>query len=320
MLEAAQEVLLAEQRIREHIRETPLEPSPGFGDTTNCEVFFKCENLQVTGSFKVRGALSKALSLAPEALNKGVITASTGNHGAACAYALGKVGTPATIYVPETASPAKLANIRRHGGSIERHGTDSAQTEEFARRHAQTVGSVYLPPYNDPQVIGGQGTIAAELVRQLERIDAVFVSVGGGGLISGIAAHMKSVSPNTHIVGCSPANSQVMAESVRANRIVDIPSLPTLSDGTAGGVEPDSMTFPLVREGVDAFVSVTEAEIVQAMQRFIGTHSMLIEGAAGVAIAAYLKTQAQWQGKRVAIVLCGANISLQTLRDVICDR
>lgn len=319
MIDVAREVAQAEARIRSAIRETPLEPSPGFGGDTRARVFFKCENLQHTGSFKARGALSKALSLPRDALERGVVTASTGNHGAACAFALARLGAKATIYVPHTASPAKVANIERQGGEIRRHGTDSAETEAFARRCAKEQRLTYLPPYNDPQVVGGQGTIAVELCRQLDDIDAVFVSVGGGGLIAGIAGHLKSVSPRTRIVGCSPENSQVMAQSVKAGRILDLPSEPTLSDGTAGGIEPDSITFPMVRDLVDEHVIVTEAEIAEAMCTFMGVHAMMIEGSAGVAIAGYLRHRELWPGGNVVVVLCGANIALETLRKVLCS-
>ena len=315
----ASDVLAAHQRIAPHIRATALEPSSDFGDGMASKLFFKCENLQHTGSFKVRGALSKALSLSADELSQGVITASTGNHGAACAYALAKVGVTATIYVPHNASAAKLANIERFGGSIHRYGEDSAHTEAYAREQAANRGAIYLPPYNDRDVIAGQGTVALELLQALKQVDAVFVSLGGGGLVSGIAAYVKSISPNTRIVACSPSNSEIMFRSVRAGRIVDDPSLPTLSDGTAGGVEPGAITFPLVRELVDEYVSVSEAEIASAIRRMIDCHHMLIEGAAGVACAAYLKTAESWRAKHVVVVLCGANIDRATLRGILND-
>ena len=318
MIDVASEVRAAEQRIRAHIHETPLVASPGFDGLDGAQVFFKCENLQHTGSFKTRGALSKALFLSREELDRGVITASTGNHGAAVAFALAQVNAKATIFVPENASATKLGNIRRHGGEIRVHGTDSAETESFARKYAAEHSFCYLPPYNDPQVIGGQGTIGIELERQLDRIDAVVVAIGGGGLIAGIAGYLKAVRPEIKIIGCSPANSQVMIQSVQAGELLDLPSEPTLSDGTAGGVEPDAITFPVIREQVDEFVTVSEAEIGSAMCAFLDTHSMLIEGAAGVAIAACLKLAPTLAGSNTVVVLCGGNIALDTLRQAIC--
>ncbi len=180
---------------------------------------------------------------------------------------------------------------------------------------------IYVPPYNDPTVIGGQGTIALEMLEQMtdltRGLDAVFVSVGGGGLIGGIASYLKSVRPDVQVFGCSPENSQVMALSVQAGELLDLPSLPTLSDGTAGGVEAGSITFPLCRDYVDQYISVSEEEIAASLREFIGAQHMLIEGSASVSIAAFQKTAGQLHGARVAIVLCGANISMETLKEIV---
>ena len=317
MIDIVREVAAAEARIRPYIRATPLENSPALAGTSGARVFLKCENVQHTGSFKVRGALSKVLALSPDEIARGVVTASTGNHGAAVAYALRQVGAMGTVFVPEGAASTKLGAIERHGGNIRFHGRDSGATEVYAREYAGEAGATYISPYNDAQVIGGQGTIGIELLRQLDRIDAAFVSVGGGGLIAGIAAHLKAVLPGTRIIGCSPENSQVMIQSVKAGRILDLPSLPTLSDGTAGGVEAGSITFPLVRDLVDEFSTVTEDEIASAMRAFMEAHHMMIEGAAAVAIAALEKQKAAWSGANVVVVLCGANISLSTLKMIL---
>ncbi len=312
-----QRIRQADARIRPYARETYVEPSPYYNDLGRAEVFFKCENLQHTGSFKTRGALNKILVMSPEERQRGAVTASTGNHGAAFAYALKQVGAEGVVFVPETASATKVAAIRRLGARVETFGRDSVETEAHARAYAQTHGMTYVPPYNDLDVIAGQGTIAAELERQLERVDAVFASVGGGGLISGVAAHAKRIWPDAQIIGCSPENSQVMAQSVRAGRLLDLPSLPTLSDGTAGGVEPGSITFPLCQALVDDWVEVSEEAIAESLRAFMAAHHMLIEGSAAVAIAGYLQMRERFVGKRVVIILCGANIDLSTLHHVL---
>lgn len=317
MIDFVQEIAAAEARIRPYVRDTPLEESPALAGSSGARVFLKCENLQHTGSFKVRGALNKVLALSSAEVARGVVTASTGNHGAAVAYALRQIGATGTVFVPEGASPTKLAAIERQGGRIRFHGHDSSDTEVFARDFAGQTGATYISPYNDAQVIAGQGTIAVELLRQLDRIDGVFVALGGGGLIGGIAAHLKAQHPGARIIGCSPENSQVMIESVKAGRILDIPSLPTVSDGTAGGVEAGSITFDLVRDLVDEFSTVTESEIARAMCALMETHHMMIEGAAAVAIAAFGKQKAAWAGANVVVVLCGANISLSTLKGLL---
>ena len=316
-MDILREVLLAEERIRPHIRQTILEYSSVLSQRGGADVYCKLENLQHTGSFKVRGAMNKLLSLAAEERARAVVTASTGNHGAAVAYCLGKLDASGIVFVPEGSSPAKIQAIERLGAEVRYHGGDCVEAEVYARRYAAQHSMTYVPPYNDPQVVGGQGTIGVELARQLDQIDAAYVSLGGGGLISGIAGYLKSVRPGVEIIACSPENSQVMIQSVKAGRILDLPSLPTLSDGTAGGIEAGSITFELCRTSVDEYVAVTEDEIKEGLRLFIGTHHMLIEGAAAVAIASYLKTRERCVGKNVVIVICGANISLETLKAVL---
>ncbi len=311
------EIIAAEQRIRPFIRETYLEPSPYFSDSTGAGVYLKCENLQHTGSFKARGALNKLLWLGDEARSRGVVTASTGNHGAAVAYALGQVGAQGIVFVPEQAASSKVETIERLGAEVRHYGTDSVEAEAYARQYAEGHGMTYVSPYNDPQIIAGQGTVGVELARQLDQIDAVFVAVGGGGLISGIAAYLKSLYPGLQIIGCSPENSQVMVQSIRAGQILDLPSSPTLSDGTAGGVEKDSITFPLCQALVDSFETVTEAEIARTLCQFLPVHHMLIEGSAAVPLAALQKRGQEFQAKNVVIVLCGGNIDLDTLKRIL---
>jgi len=316
-MDVVKKVLRAKERIRPYIRETILEHSAFLSQLGDANVYCKLENLQYTGSFKARGAMNKLLSLTTAELARGIVTASTGNHGVAVARSANELNASGIVFVPEGSSPSKVRAIERLGAQVRYYGQDCAETEAYARRYAAENHMTYVSPYNDPQVIAGQGTIGVELVRQLDRMDAVYVSLGGGGLISGIAGYLKSVQPNVQIVGCSPENSQVMIQSVRAGRILDLPSLPTLSDGTAGGIEAGSITFELCRELVDEYVTVTEDEIVEGLRLFMETHHMLIEGAAAVAIASYLKTRDRTLGENVVIVICGANISLETLRKVL---
>lgn len=309
----------AAARIRPYVRETPLEHSLAWSQQTNNEVFLKLENVQHTGSFKVRGAMNKLLSIPTERRSAGVVAASSGNHGAAVAYGVRTLGVPGVIFVPEQAAPTKVAAIERYGSDVRFHGVDSVETEIFARRYAQEHDLEYVSPYNDWDVIAGQGTIAVELVQQLPQIDAVFVAVGGGGLIGGIASYLKAHAARPlSIIGCLPENSPVMAASVQAGTIVDLPVQPTLSDGTAGGIEQEAVTFDLCRSLVDRYILVSEAEIATAIRQMLETHHQVIEGAAGVALAAYLKTSTEWRGANIAIVICGANISLTTLKNIVC--
>jgi len=311
------DIVLAANRIQPHIRETPLDYSPAFSSRTGANVYFKLENLQHTGSFKLRGAFNKLLSLTAEQRQVGCVAASSGNHGAAIAYAMRKLGIVGIIFVPEHTSSAKVDAIRQAGAEVRFHGTDGLDTELYAREFATEKGMVYLSPYNDEQVIAGQGSCGVEIARQIDAVDAVFVAVGGGGLISGVAAFLKSVNPAVEIVACQPEASAVMTASVRAGKLLELPSEPTLSDGTAGGIESGAITFDLCRDLADRYVVVTEEQIAEAMRLFIDSQHMLLEGAAGVAVAAFLRVAEDYVGRDVVVIICGGNISRDTLRKVI---
>lgn len=316
-LDVLKETLEAEERIRPHIRRTPLDHSRYLSDLTGGEVYLKLENTQITGSFKLRGAVNKLLSLGDEERARGIVTASTGNHAAATAWALARFGIEGTIFVPNTAAPAKIGNLRRLGANLEFAGDDCVDTEIFARRTAEESGRVFVSAYSDPKIVGGQGTIGIELERELDAMDVVVAPIGGGGLIGGLAGYLKAKTPNLTIIGCQPENSAVMYESVMAGEIVERESLPTLSDGTAGGIEPGAITVDLCRDLVDEYVLLGEEEIGEAIRTLIDTHSVLVEGAAALSVAALQKSAARFKGQRVVLILSGSRISLDTLRSVL---
>jgi threonine dehydratase len=310
----ARQVAEAADRIRGAVTETPVEPIMNLAPDAGADLFFKLENLQQTGSFKLRGASNKILSLSSDEAKQGVIAASNGNHGLGVAASAKREGLAAEVYVSSHVSPAKAKRIEEYGAHIQRAGNDPLEAELAARAAATAQGKVFISPYNDPQVMAGQGTIAVELLRQLPRLDSLFVAVGGGGLIGGIGAYMKWASPATEIVGCWPENSRVLYESIKAGRILDVPEQPTLSESTAGGLEPESVTLGVCTSVIDRSVLVSEAEILGAMQRVRALKAWTIEGAAGVAVAAFLKEAAQHRGKKVAVIICGGNISEKVLR------
>ena len=310
------EVVAAEARIRPYVRQTPLDAALGLSDAA--QVFLKLENLQATGSFKLRGALNKLLTLDEAQRRRGLITASTGNHGLAVAHALQALGLRGSIYLPETASPQKLAMLRRYDVPLVFHGADGVEAERFARRVSEQEGRVYVSPYNDPHVVAGQGTIGVEILREMPTVDCVMASVGGGGLIAGIGGYLKALRPAIEVIGCLPTNSRVMYESIQAGAIVDRPSLPTLSDGTAGGIEAGAITFALCQQYVDDWVLVDEDAIGQAMRTIFEQHRLVVEGSAGVTVAAFLQIQARLAGKTVALVLCGGNIDIEKFKAVVC--
>ena len=307
----------AAARIAGLVRETPLDYSPAFSAATGADVWFKLENLQHTGSFKLRGAANRLMTLTPEERAAGCVTASSGNHGAAVAYAMQKLNIAGVIFVPEQTSSVKVDAIRSYGGDVRFFGTDGLDTELHARDYAGQNSMFYVSPYNDAEVMAGQGSCGVEIAAQLPDVDDVFIAIGGGGLISGVGSVLRRHSKSVRIIGCQPSASAVMAHSVEAGEILELPSAPTLSDGTAGGIEPGAITFDLCKELVDDYVLIDEPEIAAAMRTFMDSQHQLIEGAAAVAIAAMLANAADLKGHKVVILVCGANISRESLLSVI---
>ncbi len=297
----------AAARLAPHVVRTPVRRAPEL-DPEGGEAWLKLECLQRTGSFKLRGATNKMLTLSEEARSRGVVTASSGNHGKAVASAGQRLGIRARVFVPEGASRNKIASIRDLGAEVVVFGADFVDAEALAQEEAASTGAVYVSAYNDPDVVAGQGTVGFELSEQVTGLDAVFVAVGGGGLISGTAAWLKLRRPDLLAVACSPANSPVLHRSLEAGHIVHMESLPTLSDGTAGGLEDGAITFPLAQRLVDRSLLVSEGEIAAAMRHVEDHHSLVIEGSAGVAVAGWQQLRQEFAGQRVAIVLCGGNV------------
>ncbi len=312
-----QDIQQAEKKIRLYVLKTPLMESPYISELSKARVFLKLENEQYTGSFKIRGATNKVLSLNEEEKNKGVLTASTGNHGQALAKALKSTHIKGIVYVPDNADPSKVDAIKRYGAQVEFFGKNSLETEMYAKQIAKERGMVWVSPYNDLQIIAGQGTIGIELADQLKDIDAVFVTIGGGGLISGIGTYLKSVNPQTKIIGCLPENSAEMYESIKTGKFVESDNKDTLSDGSAGGFEEGSVTYDICKEVVDDFILVSEDEIKQAIKLMVDIHHKIIEGAAGVALASFLKVKERYVGKNVVIVICGGNIATKKLKEIL---
>lgn len=306
----------AAERIAPTIVRTPLIRSEALSAACGGEVYLKLENRQRTGSFKLRGATNRMLTLAPEERARGCVAASSGNHGAAVACAMRELGVRGLVFVPEQTSGKKIDAIREFGGEVRLFGHDGLDTEQHARAYAEANGMFYLSPYNDPEVVAGQATCGLEIVEQHPDLDAVFIAVGGGGLVAGVGSVIRQSIPDARVYGCQPEASAVMAKSVAAGRILDLPSQPTLSDGTAGGIEAGSITFDLAAEVVDEFILVTEAQIAAAMRVFMESHGEVIEGAAGVAVAALLARPELACDRRSVILVCGGNVSDATLQSI----
>lgn len=299
----------ASERIQDIIVRTEVQESTRVAPDFDGKVWLKLEHRQRTGSFKLRGAANRIASLTPDEGRAGVTTSSMGNHGLGVAHAGHEAGVPVEVFVSPLVSEDRLERMRALGATIWTVEGSVLDAELAARAEAASTGKVYISPYNDPHVVAGQGTVALELLEDLDQLDAVFVAVGGGGLIGGIGAYLKARAPGVEVVGCWPENAPALHACLEAGRIVEVAEEPTLSESTAGGVEEGAITFDLARRVIDRSVLVTEDEILAAMRLLEAREGWVVEGAAGVALAAFLKSRDHVPGGHVAIVLCGGNVS-----------
>jgi len=310
-------VIEAHNRIASQIRLTECRNSAALSDVSGATVFLKLENTQESGSFKLRGVMNKLFSLTEEERSRRIVAASTGNHGAAFAHGVNALGLDGLLFLPTTAAGIKLAAIEASGIPYELVGDDCVIAENHAHDYAETNGFTWVSPYNDPAVVAGQGTIGPELLEQVPELDAVLIPVGGGGLAGGIAAYLKAVNPGIEVIGVEPEASAVMAESVDAGSIVDLPNLPTLSDATAGGIEAGSITFDLCRDHVDRWERVSEREIAAAVRFVHQQENLTIEGGAALPVAVMQRRPQHLEGKTVALVITGSKIDPAVLKRIL---
>jgi threonine dehydratase len=311
------DIVQARGRIAGIARRTPLEPSRWLSLELGRDVLLKLECLQVTGSFKLRGAISMLSRLSTDQRVSGVLTVSAGNHGLAVAYCAEALGIAAMIVVPESASRAKVEAIRRFPVTLIERGATYDDAERAARAMERETGALFVSPYNDPDVIAGQGTVALEILEDAPDVEAIIVPVGGGGLIAGVALAAKAIRPDIKIYGVEPAASPTMSEALRAGRLVEIEEEPTIADGLAGNIEPGSMTFPIIQSLVDGIVLVSEEAIGNAIARVAREDRLMIEGAAAASVAALADPSIQEQ--RVAAVVTGRNITLELFQRVLSE-
>ncbi|MFT5433453.1 MAG: threonine dehydratase [Myxococcota bacterium] len=307
----------ASERCRDELSPTPLEYSIYLSEQIDGEVWLKLDSMQRTASFKFRGAINKVLSLTESELEQGVVSASTGNFALAVAEAVKIRGHRATIYVAEDMDPSRLKLLRAHGLDLVVHGTLAWDAEREARRVGEEEGKVYVSPYNDPLVVGGQGTCGYEIAQQLPDVDAAFFACGAGGLLTGSAGWLKSHNPDFEAYGVSPENSPVMYESMRAAKMLEMETYPTLADTCAGGVDLDSITLDLCQRYVDEIMLLTEAQIRASVRLLFEQHRLVVEGSGALAVGGLLERREQLQGKKVVAVVCGRNIDLDVFKEII---
>jgi threonine dehydratase len=314
-----QDILAARERIRGAIRPTPCPASDYFTERTGCaSVWFKMENLQRTGAFKERGALNKLLTLSAEEKARGVIAASAGNHAQGLAYHARKLGVKATIVMPERTPLIKVSRTRdEYGANVVLHGTNFDESYEEAVRLQKEHNLVFVHPFDDAQVIAGQGTIGLELMEQMPFLDMVIVPIGGGGLISGIACALKETNPRIRVVGVQTAALPSMKASLEAGHVVELPPGATIADGIAVR-RPGELTYAMARKYVDELVTVDEEEIANAILVMLEQEKSVVEGAGAVGVAALINNHLpSANDKKVVVLLGGGNIDMNVISRII---
>ena len=309
------DVQAARERITGKVHYTPLMPVTRIGAPRGILLSLKCESLQKTGSFKVRGALNALLMLESDQRSRGVITVSAGNHAQAVAYAAAVTGAKATVVMPTTAQRLKVEASRGYGAEVVLHGSSSIEAFAHARKLEQERGLVFLHPFDDIAVVAGQGTVAFEILEATE-VEVLVVPIGGGGLMSGIATVARTRSPHTRIVGVEPVGAAVMRKSLDAGKPVRLDRIDTIADGLAAPMAGE-LTFPTIKKLVDDVVLVSDDEIKAAMREVLVSAKLVAEPAAAAAIAAVMQGRVgAKKGDRVVAVLSGGNVDLSRLAEI----
>jgi threonine dehydratase len=309
-------ILQARKRLMGVALRTPLEPSLALSKLTGASVFVKWESLQRTGVFKLRGAYNKVASLSSEVAGRGVVTASTGNHGLAVAFAAQQRGIPATVVVPEVASPLKREKIKSYGATLVIHGANYDEAADHSRRLAAKSGATLVHAYADPEVIAGQGTIGSEILEDLPEAEALLVPIGGGGLISGVSLWVKTVKPEIAVIGVQSSATRAFYENYKAGRLFHVPIEPTIADGLAGNTA--QLNLDIGRRYVDDIVLIEEAKLRDAIRWTLENERRVLEPAGVVGVAALLQKKTPLErGTKVVVVGTGSNIDPALLQSIL---
>ena len=317
MLPTVLDIYEARRRLAAHLQPTPLQHSPWLSSIADGSVFLKLESLNLTHSFKIRGALNAALKLVEATRKPGdaqqpltVVTASAGNHGRALALAAEKLGLSCVVFTPDSAPETKKNAIRRHGAVLHGDCDNYDVAEKKAREFAETEGATYISPYNHPDVIAGAGTVGLDLIEAMPSFEVLVVPLGGGGLASGVGLAIKAAAPRVTIVGVEVEASSPFTLSLEAGRITEITPRASLADGLTGNLEAGSITFPLVKQVVDYVVTVSEDDLTRAMRGLAGEEHLIVEGAGAAATAAVIAGKASAPGQRVVALVTGGNVDM----------
>ncbi|CAM1356533.1 MULTISPECIES: pyridoxal-phosphate dependent enzyme [Tenacibaculum] len=308
------DIEIAYKNIKDDILKTPLVHSPKLSAISGANVYLKMEHLQITDSFKIRGVLTKLKSINKKDFNKTFVAASTGNHAAAFGYASDKFGFKGKLFLPKNIREEKLTGISKYAFETVLYGNSSMETERKAREYAKEIDGVLIHPYNDPEIIKGQGTIAIEIAEQFPEVDTVIVPIGGGGLISGICSYF-SENKNVTIVGSQPINASEMEQSIKINKIVSPSKYSTIADAAAGGIEENSLTFIICKKHLSHVETIKEEDIKKAVAFLYKFHETTVEPTAALPVAALLNGD-KYRNKNVVVVLTGKKINKQLLTEI----
>ncbi len=310
------EIKKARENIKDVINKTPLIHSNVFSSINNCSVYMKCENLQLTGAYKIRGALNKIRSLSEDEKLKGVVCSSAGNHAQGVAYAANLLGVYSTIVMPKNTPYLKIQSTQGFGGNVVLSGTCYDDAYLKAKSIESEKDAIFIHPFNDISIIYGQGTIALEILEDLNDVDVIVCPIGGGGLISGISLAAKEINPNIKIIGVQAEGANAMEESFKSGSLISLSSVNTIADGIAVK-SPGELTFNLIREYVDDIVTVSDKEIAEAFLILCEKHKLLAEASGAASLAALRKLNLC--NKKVVSIISGGNIDMLTISSLISD-
>ena len=301
----------AHQRISDHIHNTPILTSDSLDNELGSNLFFKCENFQKTGSFKIRGATNSILQLNDTEIKNGIITTSSGNHGAAVAFIANKIGTSSKIIMPNNTPKNKIENVQRYGGEIFYCEPNIKSREDTLERMIQKSGGSIIHPYNDEKIIAGQGTAAKELIEKVPDLDAIICPVSGGGLLSGTLLAAKNLKPGIKVFGAEPENADDTYRSILNNKIMSNETTDTIADGLRAQV--GTVTFPIIKENVDKILLVSEEMIISSMYMIWQRLKIIIEPSCSIVLAALMLNSNKFLNKKVGLILTGGNYDLKQI-------
>ncbi len=304
----------ASEKVKEVVLPTNLIYSEYFSEQTGNKVYFKPENMQYTGAYKVRGAYYKISTLSEEEREKGLVTASAGNHAQGVAYAAKLYGVPATVVMPTTTPLIKVNRTKGYGAKVVLHGSVYDEACQYALELAKKEGATFVHPFNDEVVATGQGTIAMEIFKELPTVDIILVPIGGGGLAAGVSTLAKLLNPNIKVIGVEPAGASCMKVSLDAGKVVTLPSVDTIADGTAVKT-PGDIVFPYIQKNIDEIIAVDDHELIVNFLDMMENHKMLVENSGLLTVAALKHLDCK--GKKIVSILSGGNMDVITLSSVV---